>query len=147
MPPAERFLGPFLRYCGVGAVNTIADLAVFLVLNAALRLSVVPANIASYGCGMMVSFLLNRRFTFRHANYALGAASQLLRFILVNLLALCLSTALVYGLARILPAPLAKLASIPAVVAWGFLGARAFVFRPLPSLAYGSARVAKRAER
>lgn len=52
------------RFIAVGTVNTAVDLAIYtgLVL---LGVGVVPANLVSTTCGLVVSFLLNRSFVFR----------------------------------------------------------------------------------
>ncbi len=57
-------LGRLLRYMLVGCANTLIGLSVIF-LAMALGLSPVPANAAGYAVGLIVSYLLNRRFTFR----------------------------------------------------------------------------------
>ena len=56
--------GVFLRYVLVGCANTLIGLSVIF-LCMALGLSPVPANAIGYAVGLLVSYLLNRRFTFR----------------------------------------------------------------------------------
>ncbi|MBO6902995.1 MAG: GtrA family protein [Rhizobiaceae bacterium] len=57
-------LGRLLRYMLVGCANTLIGLSVIF-LGMALGLSPVPANAVGYAVGLIASYLLNRRFTFR----------------------------------------------------------------------------------
>lgn len=56
-----------LRFLGVGALNTLAGLAVIYAGKALFRLDDVMSNALGYGCGIALSFALNRRWTFGHA--------------------------------------------------------------------------------
>ena len=55
-----------LRFLGVGALNTLAGLAIIYVAKGIFRLDDVTANALGYGCGIALSFALNRRWTFGH---------------------------------------------------------------------------------
>lgn len=118
-----------LRFAAVGIVNTAVDATLFALLtSAALGLAPAAANVASYGSGMLVGFALNRNWTFAAGDGP--RAAQFLRYLAVNLSALLLSTLIVAALARGMPPLAAKLASLPATFAWGFLLNRRFVFVP-----------------
>ncbi len=69
-----------VRFGVVGALNTAAGLAVILGAKALLGAPDVAANAAGYGAGVLLSFGLNRRWTFRYAG-RIGPA--LLRFLIV----------------------------------------------------------------
>ncbi len=56
-----------LRFLGVGALNTLAGLTIIFAAKALFRLGDVPANGLGYGCGLALSFVLNRRWTFAHS--------------------------------------------------------------------------------
>ena len=60
----------FTGYCIVGGINTAADLVVFLLLTADLQMPPEIANVASYTVGILVSFALNKNFTFRTSRHA-----------------------------------------------------------------------------
>jgi putative flippase GtrA len=116
-----------LRFAAVGVVNTAVDATLFALLtSAALGVAPAAANVASYGSGMLVGFALNRNWTFAAGGEP--RAAQFLRYLAVNLSALLLSTLLVAGLAQAMPPLAAKLMSLPATFAWGFLLNRRFVF-------------------
>lgn len=54
-----------VRYLVVGCANTLIGVSVIFFCLGALAMPPVPANAAGYAVGFVVSFLLNRRFTFR----------------------------------------------------------------------------------
>lgn len=121
-----------LRFAAVGVVNTAVDIGLFAALTSpAAGIAPGLANIASYGTGMLVSFALNRNWTFRAGDGP--KLAQFLRFFAVNMSALLLSTLLVAGLARLMPPVAAKLLSLPATFAWGFFLNRRFVFQARPT--------------
>ena len=119
----------FVRYCLVGLVNTATDLTVFGAMTGLLGASPVHANIVSYTTALLMSFVLNRNFTFRDAGQTQPLA-QLYRFVTVNLGCLAISTAGVWLLAAEITPIGAKLATIPVVTLVGFVAVRLFVFRP-----------------
>ena len=55
----------FFVFCSMGLVNTIAALAVILVLSEALDVFYLYANILGYGFGFILSFTLHRNVTFK----------------------------------------------------------------------------------
>lgn len=118
------------RYCIVGVINTGTDVSLFLFLTARLSAAAAPSNIISFTTATCVSFLLNRRFTFRHPTYALIPAVQLFRFVAINLISLIGSTVAIWLLSAIMVPIAAKLVTVPFVTAWGFLAVRLMVFQP-----------------
>ena len=115
----------------MGVVNTLADVAVFAALNHFAHWPAVLANISSYSTAICLSFVLNRHITFRQRTHSHRTLPQFIRFVMVNLIALVLSTAQIAFFIQFLHALAAKLLSIPITFAWGFFGARRFVF-PAP---------------
>ena len=57
--------GRLSKFGVVGVINTAVDYIVFAILVQLFAVHVVPANIAGYGAGIVNSFVLNARFTFR----------------------------------------------------------------------------------
>lgn len=117
-------LDTVLRFAAVGAVTTTLDVVLFSALVAA-GIPPAPANLFSYSCGIVVSYGLNRAWTFGVGRNRI----QALKFGASTLTGLLISTCLVALLATIIPAPAAKLLSVPAVFAWNYLTARLWVFR------------------
>jgi putative flippase GtrA len=82
----------FLKYLMVGAVNTVAGFAIIVFCLEILRFQPVAANAIGFAAGLVISFLLNRSFSFRSS---VPIGSGLTRFAavaaagyLVNLIAL-----------------------------------------------------------
>lgn len=73
-----------LRYGVVGVLNSGIGYAVIFVCMGVFGWRPVTSNIAGYAVGIVISFVLNRNFTFR----SIGAAgSELRRFLLIFALA------------------------------------------------------------
>ncbi|MFZ1989494.1 MAG: GtrA family protein [Alphaproteobacteria bacterium] len=131
-PPGEApaALRPprLLLFAYVGVANTATDFAVFMALVGAAHWLPAAANICSYSIAICASFILNRNITFRQSIYRHRTLAQFVRFAIVNLAALALSTALVHFFVGFTSPVIAKLMSIPATLAWGFICSRHFVF-------------------
>ncbi|MBP8252065.1 MAG: GtrA family protein [Herpetosiphon sp.] len=89
----------FLRFATVGVINTLVDLGLFLLLNGSL--GVILANIVAYSTGIMVSYTLNRFWTY-HGRASQQATWQFIQFVLVSLSAMLLNTILVFGFSWIM---------------------------------------------
>ena len=88
----------------------------------------VPANILSYGTGILNSFLMNRAWTFKDRSQGAAFLRSFLLFIGVNLLGLAFSTLLVAVFSTMMDEILAKVLSVPLVFGWNFLTSRHLVF-------------------
>ncbi len=82
-----------LRYGMVGLVNTGVTAAVIFLLKLT-GIHYALYTLAGYAVGITVSFLLNRRFTFRKSDK--NAGSQLLKFLTVTISLLILTQLLQY---------------------------------------------------
>lgn len=116
--------GTLLRFAIVGAITTTVDFVFFTTLVAA-TLAPALANIFSYSCGILVSYVLNRSWTFR----AKRSHVQAVKFVVSTVTGLLISTGLVAALSTILPPLIAKILSVPVVFAWNYLTSRLWVFR------------------
>lgn len=116
--------GTLLRFAIVGAITTTVDFVFFTTLVAA-TLAPALANIFSYSCGILVSYVLNRSWTFR----AKRSRVQAVKFVVSTVTGLLISTGLVAALSTILPPIVAKILSVPVVFAWNYLTSRLWVFR------------------
>lgn len=56
----------FIRFCSVGVLNTLIGLAIIFGLMRFGGVQYVLANAIGYAIGMMLSFALNRSWTFAH---------------------------------------------------------------------------------
>ncbi|MGF1445347.1 MAG: GtrA family protein [Pikeienuella sp.] len=118
----------FVRFVGVGAIATAAHYALLIGLVTAGVLSPVPASAAGAVLGALVSYGLNRRYTFRSSR---AHAAALPRFLTVAALAflanLCLMV-LLHSLAG-LPYLLAQMLTTGLVLGLTFTLNRAWSFR------------------
>ena len=71
--------GSMLRFALVGCANTLLGFTVIMAAAWLLQLGDVAANAIGYGCGLLLSFVLNRRYTFRYEGRTAGA---LVRYLL-----------------------------------------------------------------
>ena len=125
-----RFIdSTLLRFGSVGAVTTALDFTVFTGLTKLAALPPVPSNLVSYSCGIVLSFLLNREWTFRTESHHKGQVQQGAQFVIANTIGLLLSSAIVGLFVIILPELFAKFLSIPLVFVWNYAVARFWVFR------------------
>ena len=79
----------------MGVVNTVLGLATIFIAKSLLGLDDLWANIIGYAVGLLASFTLNRRWTFRHGGPALPTA---LRFGVAFAVSYALNLATVFGL-------------------------------------------------
>ncbi|MGG3984184.1 GtrA family protein [Heyndrickxia faecalis] len=118
----------FLKFCIVGAGNTLIDFLVFFLLTS-FHVPYLVAQACSYTAGMANSYLLNRFWTFQVRKKATwGEAS---RFIAVNLIVYALTSLLLFLFHQQWGWPLlyAKIIATLAGMAVNFLGTRLWVFR------------------
>lgn len=131
-------LATILKFGVVGLMNTAVDAAVFLILTAA-GVPALAAQAVSYGCGVLNSYWWNGRWTFRDADRREGG-SELVRFIIINLLVLAGSTFLLFLLNSVLGWSLwiSKTATTMVGMLINYMASRYWVF------AAGSERTARR---
>lgn len=87
------------RFLGVGVLNSLAGLAIIYAAKGICRLDDLASNAMGYGCGLALSFTLNRRWTFRHSGAALPALLKFLATVAVAYAAnvVTVMTAIRYG--------------------------------------------------
>ena len=114
------------RFLLVGVGNTLAGLVIIFVAKA-IGIGDVMANAAGYGAGLVLSFVLNKRWTFRHDG---PVFSTLVRFIVVIGLAYVANLAFVLGAISVLGinSYIAQALGIPVYTAVAYLGSRWYVF-------------------
>ena len=60
-----KISGEFIKYCLVGVVNSLVGISTAYILLNPLRLSYFISTIGAYMTGIIVSFFLNKTFTFK----------------------------------------------------------------------------------
>ncbi len=120
---------PLARFAVVGAIATAIDFGVFAALVFAAGLHAGPSNVVSFATSLVVNFNLNRRWTFRQQKDAKTAARQGGRFMIAYAGGLALSTAIVVGLATLMPELWAKIISVPIVFVYNYACAKLWVYR------------------
>ncbi len=120
-------LKQFLRFAAVGAVATSAHFAVMIALVELARVHPVVATVCGFAVGAVVSYSLNRRFTFEtRPAYGRGLA----KFLAVIAIGALLNAGIValvidWGLHYLVAQVIATLI----VLVWNYAGSRLVVFR------------------
>lgn len=120
------------RFAVVGLVNTLVDYALFNLLFYLAETPLIAAHFLSAGTAVLVSFLLNRNWTFAGAKHHDSVWRQFVRHVATAGSAVLISAVVIWLAAFVLPAYLAKLAAIGVSFAWNFLLSRHWVFRAKP---------------
>lgn len=115
------------KFALVGVANTLAGLAVIYLCKALFQINDVAANVVGYSVGLLLSFALNRSWTFRFRG-AMG--STFMRFVLVILVGYALNLVTVLFALDILRMNgyLAQALGVPLYAVSTYLGCRYFVF-------------------
>ncbi|MCE0494825.1 GtrA family protein [Vibrio salinus] len=111
-----------LRFSVVGVINTVVAYLSFVILLYLLKYYLIASVLSSF-IGMMVSFILNRRFVFRAA----ARKGQFIPFCVVNLVSISCSAGAVYIFVDVLNiyVYLAQAMSIGVSMVINYLGYRA----------------------
>jgi putative flippase GtrA len=117
----------FFLYLIVGGLSFIVEISSFLALRRA-ALPVIPASVASFIVATLANYLLSIVLAFERGRFR--RQMELARFLIVVLVGLALNTMVVWLLAYPLAiqATVAKIAAVPIVLTWNYLGRRIFVF-------------------
>ena len=114
------------RYVGVGFINTTVHLVAFAALLAG-RVPYVAADTLAYGAGVVVSYLINHRFTFRVLAHSRAAFARFMTLQVALAVANVGATAALVETTTLPPLAGQALVLIP-LAAVGFLLARNWVF-------------------
>jgi len=119
----------FIKFCIIGAVNTIIDYSIYLLLNRVFGLYFLYANIIAIIVAMTSSFIFNKYWTFR--NNEKKIRSQSIKFIIVNIIYFFLNNFIVFALANYLAVYdiLAKITATIVGLFWNFVANRYWTFR------------------
>jgi putative flippase GtrA len=139
----------FLLYLIVGGLSCFVDIGIFVMLRIA-EMAVIPASIISFVAATAANYLLSTLLAFQGGRFRRHI--ELVRFLVVVLVGLALNTGLVWLFVYPLgmQPTLAKIAVVPIVLVWNYLGRRLLVFHdrlPTSMLKFlFSARRARRTE-
>ncbi|HHP50971.1 MAG TPA: GtrA family protein [Moorella mulderi] len=117
----------FVKFNLVGVANTAVDFSVFCLLTF-WGVYYMVAQVISYTCGIINSFVLNRYWTFEMKGTPKGG--EAIKFLSVNLVSMGVSLAALYGLRVFLGVLLAKGAATALAALVNFTGNRFWVFAP-----------------
>ncbi len=118
-----------IKFGLVGGLNTLVDRGIFALLVGLAGLHFVPAKCISYAAGLLNSYALNSRWTFKKDGER--SPRVIVKFVIVNFIALGVNL----GAIALLKAMgmrseiLADCFAIPLSLAVNFLGNRLFVFK------------------
>lgn len=84
----------FVKFNIVGVANTLVDIGVFAVFHTLFGVYYMIAQVISYSCGVLNSFLLNKHWTFRQKTAV--NSMLIIKFMLVNIISLGMALFLLY---------------------------------------------------
>ncbi len=93
----KNFIIPKVKFATTSAVATVVDYSLYLIL-VAYSFNPVIANIIAAGCGMLINFLLQKRFIFTLERRTSAAFAWSITF---SLIGIGLSTTLIFLLNKI----------------------------------------------
>jgi len=126
----------FLQFNLVGILNTLVDFLVYWLLNGLLLVPYMLSQTISYSCGVVNSYIINSRWTFKRENRK--SIKQMILFVVVNLVSLGVSLGVMWLCQEVIKIPdllgiskgvWCKLIATGASVVVNFLGNRLFVFK------------------
>lgn len=117
-----------IKFGIIGILNTAIDFFLFIFFVQILHWHILPANIFSYSAGILNSFVMNKIWTFRDRRPFSRSLNPFIRFIIINLSSLILSTFIVWLLNQYFHAVVSKVISIVITFIWNFTFSRLFVF-------------------
>ena len=79
------------RFSLVGVSNTLIDFLVFTILNS-LGAGSAVSQAAGYGCGVVNSFIFNKKWTFQDKTTGKKNVQGVMKFLTINLIILLLTT-------------------------------------------------------
>jgi putative flippase GtrA len=117
-------------YMASGALTTIADYLTFTICFSYLNAGLLAATVIAYIFGLVVSFLLNRFWVFRHGADRQSAGTSVWRYATFLAINLAITYAILWGLEQIGISPyIGKLVVNLFMFFWIYVGDTYFVFR------------------
>jgi putative flippase GtrA len=117
-------------YMASGALTTIADYLTFTICFSYLKSGLLTATIIAYMFGLVVSFLLNRFWVFRHGADRQSAGTSVWRYATFLAVNLAITYTILWSLEYIGVSPyIGKLVVNVFMFFWIYVGDTFFVFR------------------
>jgi putative flippase GtrA len=116
----------FIKFNLVGIVNTLVDFSVFTVLTF-FGMYYMAAQVISYSCGVVNSFVMNKYWTFGDKSTPHGY--EIFKFIAVNGVSLAVSLSILYPLKPVLGLISAKVIATLFSMMINFVGSKLWVFK------------------
>ncbi|KAA8679353.1 GtrA family protein [Clostridium sp. MT-14] len=82
------------RFSTTGVLNTIIDFLVFTLCQSVVGLYYTVSQIIGYSCGVINSFVFNKKWTFQYDNPDKNIVREVIQFVLVNVLSLFVTVVL-----------------------------------------------------
>ncbi|MFZ7127484.1 MAG: GtrA family protein [Desulfobacterales bacterium] len=122
-------LRQFAVFSAIGVLNTLIHYGVFYALLNGFGIHYLVSSGIGYGCGLVNSYLLNRKFTFRVARGR--NISEFGKFVIVNIVALSVNLVLMKALVDVagLRPEIAQVFAIVGSLAANFAGNKAWTFK------------------
>ena len=117
------------RFALVGALNTGIDIGVFTLAFYSFGWPLLVANAAGFTIGVGNSYVLNKFWTFGDRSTGREALRRGLAFLATSLIGLALGSLSIWLLAMVMPAILAKIATVGVTFVWNYWASGRFVFR------------------
>lgn len=133
--PRHRVARQFIKFAMVGVVNTTTSFTIYFMATRWLEIPPLLANAIAFVVAVTVSYLLNKRWTFRDTRRA--SAGQYSRFVMINIVGLGLSEAIIATLHHGLGWNdiIAFFGAVLIVMFWNFGGNKLWTFSGASSLA------------
>lgn len=127
--PRVKQLVKLVKFGITGVMNTAVDFWVYTLLVSFFSMGLYVSQIISYSCGMLNSYVVNRKWTFSTQNGFFSG--ELVRFIVLNLSMMLLGMGIIYVCTQKLMFHklVAKLISTLLVLIINFLISNFWVFR------------------
>lgn len=129
------FNSKFIKYAISGFSALLADYSSFLLLYYLIHLPLLVSNSFSFLLGFIVSFTLQRNWTFKgSSSYRLRGRHQLVIYFGLSIFNLLISNTLILVLNKklLIPAVFAKLVTVAIIAVWNYTIFRLFLFREAP---------------
>jgi putative flippase GtrA len=132
MEQLKRSVLRILRFGLVGVINVAVDWGGFSALVVWFNAVAPLANVVSFSCAVLTSYVLNSRWTFADLRGYGPERNRFGLFVVANFFGLMLSTLLVMVFLQFFEDVVAKMVSIPIVFAYNYVAVRRFVFGAMP---------------